>query len=82
MPEREPQNPEASEACADASEPRVWLLMGDRAGDNSQVVGLGEALGWPCEEKHFEFQPYEKLVNLPWGCLLYTSDAADDSIRV
>jgi mitochondrial fission protein ELM1 len=44
--------------------------MGNRAGDNSQVLGLGEALGWPFEEKHFEFQPWEKLVNLPWGAHL------------
>ena len=44
--------------------------MGDRAGDNSQVLGLGEALGWPLVEKHFVFQPWEKLVNLPWGAHL------------
>jgi len=44
--------------------------MGNRAGDNSQVKGLGEALGWPFEEKHFEFQSYEKFVNLPWGAHL------------
>ena len=44
--------------------------MGNRAGDNSQVLGLGEALGWPLEEKHFEFQAFEKLVNLPWGAHL------------
>ena len=50
--------------------PRVWLLMGNRAGDNSQVMGLGEALGWGFEEKHFEFQPWEKVVNLPWGAHL------------
>jgi mitochondrial fission protein ELM1 len=52
---------------AEASGPLVWLLMGNRAGDNSQVLGLGEALGWPLVEKHFAYQPYEKLVNLPWG---------------
>lgn len=50
--------------------PVVWLLMGNRAGDNSQVLGLGEALGWPLVEKHFEFQPWEKFVNLPWGAHL------------
>ena len=48
----------------------TWLLMGNRAGDNSQVLGLGEALGWPLVEKHFEFPPYEKVVNLPWGAHL------------
>jgi len=54
-----------------ASEGRLtWLLMGNRAGDNSQVLGLGEALGWPLVEKHFEFPPYEKFVNLPWGAHL------------
>ena len=46
--------------------PLVWLLMGNRAGDNSQVLGLGEALGWRIEEKHFIYQRYEKLVNLPF----------------
>lgn len=40
--------------------------MGDRVGDNSQVLGLGEALGWPLVEKHFIYTPYEKLVNLPF----------------
>jgi mitochondrial fission protein ELM1 len=44
----------------------VWLLMGDRAGDNSQVVGLGEALGWRLEEKYFVYTRYEKIVNLPF----------------
>jgi len=50
--------------------PVIWLLMGDRAGDNSQVLGLGEALDWPLVEKHFTFQPWEKMVNLPWGAHL------------
>ena len=53
-----------------SSEPLVWLLMGNRAGDNSQVLGLGEALGWPLVEKHFEYTRYEKLVNLPFGAHL------------
>lgn len=55
---------------SDAAPPLVWLLMGNRAGDNSQVVGLGEALGWPLVEKHFVYTRYEKLVNLPFGAHL------------
>ena len=51
--------------------------MGDRAGDNSQVLGLGEALGWPLVEKHFVFQPWEKLVNLPWGAHLLGVSAVE-----
>ncbi len=56
-----------SRTQSDASEPLVWLLMGDRTGDNSQVQGLGEALGWPLVEKHFVYTRHEKLVNLPFG---------------
>ncbi len=62
------QNPARS--SQQSSVPLTWLLMGNRAGDNSQVLGLGEALGWRIEEKHFAFQPYEKIVNLPWGAHL------------
>ncbi len=56
--------------------PLVWLLMGNRAGDNSQVLGLGEALGWPMVQKHFAYTPYEKLVNLPRGAHLLGVDRA------
>ena len=45
--------------------PRVWLLMGHRTGDNSQVLALGEALGWPFEIKRFVYTSWERLVNLP-----------------
>lgn len=59
-----------SPAQSPSQGPLVWLLMGNRAGDNSQVLGLGEALGWPLEEKHFVYTSYEKAVNLPWGAHL------------
>lgn len=55
---------------AESGPPLVWLLMGNRAGDNSQVLGLGEALGWPLEEKHFVYRSFEKAVNLPFGAHL------------
>lgn len=36
--------------------PLVWLLLGDRVGDNAQVIALGKALdqafGWPYVVKH------------------------------
>jgi hypothetical protein len=33
--------------------PRLWLLQGKTAGDNAQVLALGESLGagWPAEVK-------------------------------
>jgi len=32
-------------------EPRVWLLMGDKLGDNAQIQRIAAALGWPCETR-------------------------------
>lgn len=61
------KKPDAARA---ASNRLVWVLMGNRAGDNSQVLGLAEALGWPLVEKHFVHTAYEKLVNLPFGAHL------------
>jgi uncharacterized protein len=57
----------SGESPSETNAPIVWLLMGDRAGDNSQVLGLGEALGWRLVEKRFVYTPYEKVVNLPLG---------------
>lgn len=50
--------------------PRVWLLMGHRAGDNTQVQALGEALGWPFEIKRFVYHSWERLVNWPFATTL------------
>jgi mitochondrial fission protein ELM1 len=32
--------------------PRVWLVLGDKRGDNAQVEALADALGWPYERRH------------------------------
>lgn len=37
--------------------PRVWLLFGERRGDNAQVLALAEMLGWPYEVKQLRWQP-------------------------
>ncbi len=55
---------------ADAKVPRVWLLMGHKAGDNTQVLALAEALGWPFEIKRFVYRKYELITNLVFGCTL------------
>jgi uncharacterized protein len=36
---------------------RVWLLIGDKPGDNAQVEAVAEALGWPCERKALHWRP-------------------------
>ncbi|MBL8660764.1 MAG: mitochondrial fission ELM1 family protein [Rhodospirillales bacterium] len=42
-------------------------MLGHKAGDNSQVLALAEALGWPFEEKRFVYKPYELITNLLLG---------------
>jgi len=41
--------------------PTVWLLLGERQGDNAQVLALGRALtldlGWACTVKQIHFDP-------------------------
>lgn len=44
-------------------QPMVWVLAEDRAGNNSQSLGLAEALGWPYELKHVQFTVLARLPN-------------------
>jgi uncharacterized protein len=44
--------------------PRVWVMTGHKAGDNSQILALAEALGWPFEVKRLVYRPTELLSNL------------------
>lgn len=36
--------------------PQVWLVVGDKLGDNAQVNVIAEALGWPCVCKRLYFR--------------------------
>jgi len=36
--------------------PRIWLLQGEKAGDNAQMEQVAEALGWPVERRHLAMQ--------------------------
>ena len=47
--------------------PRIWVMMGHKVGDNSQVLALAEALGLPFEIKRFVYKPYELVTNLLSG---------------
>ena len=42
----------------------VWCLLGKKAGDNTQVRALADALGYGYEEKHIMARPWELLVHL------------------
>ncbi|HMA16717.1 MAG: mitochondrial fission ELM1 family protein, partial [Bacteroidota bacterium] len=50
------------QAAAGAA-PRVWLLLDDRPGHATQVVGLADALGWPYETKELRFTALNRLSN-------------------
>ena len=47
--------------------PRIWLLMGHKAGDNAQIQALAEALGWPFAIKRMVYRRTELLTNLLLG---------------
>jgi mitochondrial fission protein ELM1 len=46
------------------STPRVWLVTGYRAGERSQIVALGEALGWGFELKELSYRKSEFRTSL------------------
>jgi hypothetical protein len=48
----------------DSPHPHTWVMMGHKAGDNSQILALAEGLGWPFEIKHLVYRPTELLTNL------------------
>ncbi|UCG72941.1 MAG: mitochondrial fission ELM1 family protein [Chromatiales bacterium] len=52
---------------ADAPSPRVWALLGYKAGDNTQVRSLATALDWPWEPRRLRYRPTELLSNLCLG---------------
>jgi mitochondrial fission protein ELM1 len=50
--------------------PRVWLLLGDKGGDNAQLRVLAGALGWPFVEKPLVFNRLYRLPNIALGASL------------
>jgi len=48
------------ESCA---APIVWTLLGQKAGDNNQVLALAESLGWGWIEKHLQYISLELIPN-------------------
>lgn len=58
--------------------PLTWVLLGARTGDNNQALALAEALGWPFEVKHLEYNRLQSLsVWLPPTAATLTSAARE-----
>ncbi len=34
--------------------PRIWVVLGDKQGDNAQVESIVQALPWDCERRHIQ----------------------------
>jgi hypothetical protein len=41
-------------AATGTTEPRVWVVLGDKPGDNAQVRAIEQALPWACVHKHIQ----------------------------
>jgi hypothetical protein len=59
--------------------PRIWVLMGHRAGDNSQLSALADGLGWPYEVKRFVHRRLEVVTNVLFDATLLGSIASRSS---
>ena len=46
---------------------KVWLILDDRMGNINQIKGVGEALGWPMEEKKISYNRWIRLPNFLRG---------------
>jgi uncharacterized protein len=67
LPIRTQEGPSQHCQVGNAPTPRIWLLMGFRAGDNAQVIALAEALDLPYEVKRFSYRKYEFVINRTLG---------------
>jgi mitochondrial fission protein ELM1 len=63
----------------DRRPPRVWAVMCYRAGENSQIRALADALGWPYEEKRLHYRWWGYLADVWRGTKLTGIDRARSS---
>jgi len=58
------------------TEPLIWVLIGERTGDNNQALALAEALGLPFEVKRLDYNALQSLsVWLPPTAITLTKPA-------
>jgi uncharacterized protein len=60
--------------------PRIWLILGDKAGDNAQVRIIADALGWPYELKGLVFRAPYVLGKPRFRTSLYHVDQARSAL--
>lgn len=62
------------ETLAKRADPLIWLLVGDKLGDNAQVRALAEALGRPCEERRLVMREEWRDGKPPFAASLHHVD--------
>ncbi|MCX2982427.1 nucleoside-diphosphate sugar epimerase [Halieaceae bacterium IMCC14734] len=63
-------------------EPLIWVLLGRKAGDNTQVLALADALGLSYERKQISARSWELLPHLLLGATLAGIDQRQSSSLV
>ncbi len=59
--------PTSSTTLSSAKVPQVWVLLGQGAGGNGQMLQLAKTLNWPYETKQLRYNPLNHLPNLLLG---------------
>ena len=68
--------PAATTAPGGGTAPRVWALLGPKAGDNAQVLALAGRLGLPFAVKRLAYNPLYAVPNAALGASLASLDRA------
>ncbi len=58
----------------EASDPEIWVLADDRAGNRAQAIGVAEALQHPFDVKEIRYRSFARLPNVILGSTLATLD--------
>ena len=66
-------------AVAMSTVPKVWVLLGDKAGGNGQLTSLADALEWPYETKRLRYNLLTRCPNLFLGASILSVDRLQSS---
>jgi mitochondrial fission protein ELM1 len=66
-------------AAIDMPTVKVWVLLGDKAGGNGQLMSLADALEWPYETKQLRYNLLNRCPNLFLGASILSVDRLQSS---
>jgi hypothetical protein len=81
MPRSAAVHPFPKKRAGSARLPTVWLLLGNRLGDNNQLFALAEALGFPFEAKSLVFNQLKRFPRLHGSGLPMLDRASRELIK-